>query len=76
MPADPLYCRLPDGRRLAYAEWGEPQGTPVFYCHGFPGSRLEARLGDQLQKGVVSELRISCDKPLTVTEVLWRDWNP
>lgn len=37
---------------------------------------LEARLGDQLQKGVVSELRISSDKPVTVTEVLWRDWNP
>jgi pimeloyl-ACP methyl ester carboxylesterase len=31
---------LPDGRRLAYAEWGDPAGTPVFFFHGTPGSRL------------------------------------
>jgi len=31
--------RLPDGRTLAYAEWGVPQGRPVFYFHGMPGSR-------------------------------------
>jgi pimeloyl-ACP methyl ester carboxylesterase len=32
--------RLRDGRRLAYAEWGEPQGAPVFLFHGTPLSRL------------------------------------
>ncbi|MCP5432606.1 MAG: alpha/beta hydrolase [Alphaproteobacteria bacterium] len=32
---------LPDGRRLAYLELGDPQGKPCLYCHGFPGSRLE-----------------------------------
>ena len=37
-------CRLPDGRKLGYAEGGEPKGVPVFYFHGFPGSRLEATL--------------------------------
>jgi pimeloyl-ACP methyl ester carboxylesterase len=31
---------LPDGRRLAYAEWGTPSGSPVFLFHGTPGSRL------------------------------------
>jgi len=36
--------RLPDGRQLGYAEYGRPQGTSIFYFHGFPGSRLEARL--------------------------------
>ncbi len=35
---------LPDGRRLGYAEFGDPLGRPVLYFHGFPGSRLEARL--------------------------------
>jgi pimeloyl-ACP methyl ester carboxylesterase len=35
-----------DGRRLTFAEYGDPSGTPVIYCHGFPGSRLEARLAD------------------------------
>lgn len=32
--------RLPDGRSLAYAEQGDPQGRPVLFCHGTPGSRL------------------------------------
>jgi pimeloyl-ACP methyl ester carboxylesterase len=38
--------RLRDGRLLGYARYGDPNGTPVFYFHGFPGSRLEARLAD------------------------------
>lgn len=36
---------LRDGRTLAYAQYGRAHGTPCLYCHGFPGSRLEARLG-------------------------------
>jgi pimeloyl-ACP methyl ester carboxylesterase len=39
-------CRLPDGRWLAYAEYGDPRGLPILYFHGFPGSRLEAQLAD------------------------------
>lgn len=35
---------LPDGRRLGYADYGDPGGFPVLYFHGFPGSRLEASL--------------------------------
>lgn len=31
---------LSDGRRLAYAEYGDPEGLPVFLFHGLPGSRL------------------------------------
>lgn len=31
---------LSDGRRLAYAEYGEPDGAPVFLFHGLPGSRF------------------------------------
>ena len=31
---------LPDGRRLAYTEWGTTTGRPVLYCHGTPGSRI------------------------------------
>ena len=31
---------LSDGRSLAYAEYGEPNGVPVFLFHGLPGSRL------------------------------------
>lgn len=35
---------LQDGRRLGWAEFGDPQGQPVIYCHGWPGSRIEASL--------------------------------
>ena len=36
---------LNDGRKLGYAEYGAPQGRPLLHFHGWPGSRLEARLG-------------------------------
>lgn len=32
--------RLSDGRRLAFAEWGDAYGSPVLYLHAVPGSRL------------------------------------
>jgi hypothetical protein len=32
---------LRDGRSLGYGEIGDPGGKPIFYFHGFPGSRLE-----------------------------------
>jgi len=35
---------LPDGRVIGLAEFGDPGGTPVFYFHGWPSSRLEAFL--------------------------------
>jgi pimeloyl-ACP methyl ester carboxylesterase len=31
---------LADGRRLAWAEWGDPRGTPVVFLHPCPGSRM------------------------------------
>ncbi len=31
---------LMDGRTLAFAEYGDPRGKPVFFIHGTPGSRL------------------------------------
>jgi pimeloyl-ACP methyl ester carboxylesterase len=36
--------KLEDGRRLGFAEVGDPGGMPVVYCHGFPASRLESVL--------------------------------
>ena len=32
---------LADGRRLGYAEFGDPSGAPCLYFHFSPGSRLE-----------------------------------
>ncbi len=54
--------QLADGRILGYAEYGDPQGKPVFYFHGFPGSRLEARLLEE--SAVKSGIRlIAPDRP-------------
>jgi pimeloyl-ACP methyl ester carboxylesterase len=36
----PLSLILKDGRALAFAEYGDPGGKPVFLFHGTPGSRL------------------------------------
>ncbi len=36
--------RLRDGRTLAYAEFGRPDGRPIIHCHGTPSSRVEGRL--------------------------------
>lgn len=34
--------KLKDGRTLSFRRHGDARGAPVFYFHGFPGSRLEA----------------------------------
>lgn len=39
-----IVVRLPDGRVIAVEEYGDPTGSPVFYFHGWPASRLEAGL--------------------------------
>ncbi len=36
--------QLPDGRTLAWCEYGIPAGTPTFFFHGIPGSRIDSRL--------------------------------
>lgn len=53
---------LKDGRTLGYADFGNPNGKPVFYFNGYPGSRLEAKAGE---KGIEkSGIRvISIDRP-------------
>jgi pimeloyl-ACP methyl ester carboxylesterase len=35
--------RLKDGRQLGYAQYGQSDGEPLFFFHGHPGSRLEAK---------------------------------
>lgn len=38
------HVRLAAGRRLGYRIYGFPDGRPVYFFHGFPGSRLQAAL--------------------------------
>jgi pimeloyl-ACP methyl ester carboxylesterase len=37
--------RLPDGRRLAFCEWGDAAGPAVLSLHGTPGSRYLRHVG-------------------------------
>lgn len=37
---------LSDGRSLGFCEGGAGKGFPLFYFHGFPGSRLEIEFAD------------------------------
>ena len=53
---------LSSGHRIGFAEFGDPEGIVVFYCHGFPSSRLEGRLYDAA--AVSSSVRlIVVDRP-------------
>src|SRR5215212_7768137 len=38
-PSEDHRFELGNGRTIAYATWGDPEGTPVFIAHGTPGSR-------------------------------------
>ncbi len=33
------FMRLRDGRKLGFGEYGHPNGNPIFFFHGTPGSR-------------------------------------
>lgn len=57
-----LSFELKDGRQLGFAEYGDPDGQPVFYFHGLPGSRLEA--GHLHDVAVANSFRlIGLDRP-------------
>jgi len=43
-PLTDSVATLADGRKLAYAEYGDKKGIPLFVFHGLPGSRLSRGL--------------------------------
>jgi pimeloyl-ACP methyl ester carboxylesterase len=47
MAADLKTIKLRDRSGLSYAEYGHPQGIPIFHFHGWPGSRLGASVLDE-----------------------------
>jgi pimeloyl-ACP methyl ester carboxylesterase len=53
---------LPDGRRLGYAEWGDPNGWPVLFFHGTPASRLGLEWADDIAAARGARL-LSLDRP-------------
>ncbi len=38
---DALIFTLPDGRKLSYSVYGQKSGSPLFFFHGIPGTRLQ-----------------------------------
>ena len=53
MLADTSTVQAEDGRTLAFCEWGDRTGRPVWYLHGSPGSRyLHPREFDYTKWGV------------------------
>jgi pimeloyl-ACP methyl ester carboxylesterase len=56
--------KLKDGRTLGYAQFGADEGIPIFYFHGFPGSRLEWQLfGAEKYLEELSACIIAVDRP-------------
>jgi pimeloyl-ACP methyl ester carboxylesterase len=53
---------LPDGRTLAFAQWGDPSGSPIFGLHGTPGCRL-TRHYDEAKIAATGARLITYDRP-------------
>ena len=54
--------QLADGAVVAFQEYGEPTGTPVIFCHGWPSSRTMAQLTDEPARALGVRV-ISPDRP-------------
>ena len=54
--------KIRDGRRLGYAEYGDSNGKPLFYFHGWPTSRLQAQLMEKMAEKLHARI-ISIDRP-------------
>ncbi|KAF2022279.1 alpha/beta-hydrolase [Aaosphaeria arxii CBS 175.79] len=53
---------LPDDRTLGFATYGPEDGDPVFYFHGLPGSRIDARRLEGLDESKTLRF-IGIDRP-------------
>jgi pimeloyl-ACP methyl ester carboxylesterase len=51
-----------NGAAVAFSEYGDPRGLPVFFCHGWPSSRSMAELTDEAA-GQLGLRIISVDRP-------------
>src|SRR5712692_426726 len=54
--------QLQDGRVLGYAEYGDPNGTPVFFFHGLPGSRRQRHPDESIAIELGARI-ITLDRP-------------
>ena len=59
---EPRYVQLPDGRRLAYSEYGDLRGKPLINCHGGLTSRRDVEGCEAIARDVGARV-ISPDRP-------------
>ncbi len=57
------FIKTSDGRTLAYAQMGDPDGVPAFVLHGTPGSRLNGRHPDPSRVADAGLRVITYDRP-------------
>jgi pimeloyl-ACP methyl ester carboxylesterase len=69
---EPEFWEHAPGLSLAWNEFGAPDGAPVFYYHGWPSSRLQARLAHNLASERGLRL-IAMDRPGMGKSTLVRD---
>src|SRR5207253_2308566 len=56
------FVQLESGAVVAFEEYGDPNGVPVIFCHGWPSSRIMARLTDEPARDLGIRI-ISPDRP-------------
>lgn len=56
------HITLSNGRKLGYAEYGDPSGKPLFFFHGWPSSRLRTQAMDEAAQEANVRI-ISTDRP-------------
>lgn len=56
------FIQLSEGAVIAFEEYGDPNGVPVLFCHGWPSSRIMARLTDEPARDLRIRI-ISPDRP-------------
>lgn len=62
-PAHNQTITLPDGRTLGFAEYGDAHGRKtLLYFHGYPSSRIEAKVLDKLARAHAVRL-LALDRP-------------
>jgi pimeloyl-ACP methyl ester carboxylesterase len=52
-----------NGRALAFEEYGDPHGTPIFLLHGTPGCRLSGRHPDESRVADAGLRLVTYDRP-------------
>jgi pimeloyl-ACP methyl ester carboxylesterase len=62
MKGEAQIFRRENGATVAFCEYGDPAGAPIFFCHGWPSSRTMAELTDETAKKLGLRI-ISPDRP-------------